>query len=126
MGRDARLNPNSQEGKTLEFTPATDLMGTRLAIGDLLLMTAGQGAFQPIYELVACKPDLRPGAPPGAHMLMFVSQFPAGIIAGSAVPGVRVAMRRDDPQEEKSAQEPPSMIVLPGGADTGRKEPPRG
>lgn len=124
MGRDARLNPNSQEGKPLEFTPATDMLGTRLAIGDLVLMQPGP-AFQPIYELTECRPDLRPGVPAGAHMLVFASQFPAGVTPGAAVPGVRVALRRDNPEEQQKAEEPSNLIVMPG-SDTPRREVPRG
>ncbi len=124
MGRDARNNPNSQEGKPLEFTPATDMLGTRLAIGDLVLMQPGPG-FQPIYELVECRPDLRPGVPAGAHALVFVSQFPAAVLPGSAVPGVRVAIRRDNPEEQQKAEEPSNVIVMPDGS-TPLREVPRG
>lgn len=126
MGRDARNNENSQEGKALTFTPACDMMGTRLAIGDLVVLQPGPN-FQPIYQLVECKPDLRPGAPAGAHMLMLVSECPMGVLPHGVIPGLRVAVRRDDPQEQAQAQQPPSLIVLPGGGNVEpKKETPHG
>ena len=127
MGRDARNNENSQEGKALVFTPACDMMGTRLAIGDLVVLQPGP-QFQPIYQLVECKPDLRPGAPNGAHLLMLVSECPMGVLPNGIVPGLRVAVRRDDPKEPSKAEEPPSLIVLPGGADvpSSKRETPHG
>jgi len=125
MGRDARNNQNSPEGKppSIEWTPAVDSLGVRLAVGDYILMREGEG-FHPIFEVKGYKPDLSPQAPPGAGIITIIAIGQIPILPGARIMGFRVSPTRETPQEQQEAETTPaSRVVLTGDFDGRKPEP---